>query len=149
MGRTVKKCYETAYDTIFPERNQKSFWVPPAYQTAFSVELKTQLKECIGNDYIGAYATKIIISKQKIVDNLQDSDVKKILNNEAIKKISETKQLNDLTGFERDRFISELIKLNPEIDYAEVLEQAKKKKKQEFKRLQKEYQLSKKNIQRE
>lgn len=149
LGETVKKCYETAYDTIFPKRNKKSFWVPSTYQTAFSLELKTQLKECIGNEYIGAYATKVIISKQTIVDNLRNSDVKKILNNEAMKKISETKQLNELTGFERDRFVSELIKLNPEIDYQEILRQAEKKQKQEYKRLQKEYQLSKKNTQRD
>ena len=149
LGKTVKKCYETAYDTIFPKQNQKSFWIPLAYQAAFSVKLKTQLKECIGNEYIGAYATKVIIRKQNVVDNLQDSDVQKILNNEAMKKISETKQLNELTGSERDRFISELIKLGPPIDYKEVLEQSKKKKKQELKRLQKEYQLSKKDTQKD
>lgn len=129
LEQTVKDCYNEAYENIFPNSKKSSSWIPPDYQYAFSLELRKCMKKHIGEEYIGAYKVKVITSLCKVEDTLKDNDVRTVLNDEAVKKLKTTKQLNDITGTERENFISELIKTNPSISYKDLLKQAQERKK--------------------
>ena len=71
----------------------------------------------------------MITSLCRVENTLKDSDVQTVLNDEAVKKLKTTKQLNNLTGTERENFISELIKRNPSISYKDLLVQAQERRK--------------------
>ena len=128
LERSVKECYNEAYERIFPNSKNSSSWIPPDYQNAFSFELRKSLKNHIEKEYIGAYKVKVITSLCRVENTLKDSDVQTVLNDEAVKKLKTTKQLNNLTGTERENFISELIKRNPSISYKDLLVQAQERR---------------------
>ena len=75
-----------------------------------------------GGEFDGGFQVNVLTPNVKgIKEMLTLYESEQILNQEAQRKIKETKQLNYLTGYDRDRLIKEIISRPPSIDYQSII----------------------------
>lgn len=139
------KTYQDARKATLPEELQESAWIPPEYMTRFREELERETRYVFGPEYITIFQTVIIRSTKAIVESTI-KNCKKILNDESIRKISETRQLNQLTGFQREKLLDEVIALNPQVNYDLIISQNEKEQWERYKQMQEERRKIKKGI---
>lgn len=124
-----KKCQQIFYRAIEATPNVpndwKGEWLPLTTYNELKKHIRIIAKEMLadeGWDNVRTVNLIIPVRDKELLLN-QIKNVEKILNDESKRKIKETKQLNHLTGFEREIAVSELIDINTQIDYLQFLEE--------------------------
>ena len=124
-----KKCQEIFAQAIKHTQGVSKDWSGEWLPYLTYCELKRQVRiftqQILSEEKWDNVRTVNVIIPVQNADILQDSldKVEKILNDESKRKIKETKQLNHLTGFEREMAIDELIDIHTHVDYIQLLEE--------------------------
>lgn len=118
IEQRVNGCYNQALESL---GLGGSGYIPTHFKGAFNNTFNGLIKEEFNGDYDGGYKTKIIVpADPKRVKRF--ANVKDELNQEAQRKIQNTKQLDYLTGIERKRLLDEIISMTPSVGYRELIE---------------------------
>lgn len=122
-----KKCQEVFAKAILSTPNVPKDWKGEWLPTTVYNELKKQIKiwakiilKNEGWDNIRSINVIIPVQNTELLQT-QIKNIEKILNSESKRKIHNTKQLNHLTGFEREVAVDELIDVDTQIDYLQLL----------------------------
>ena len=134
MEKRILKCYHETYCQLgfAPSKEDEAFpWIPNVYQEMFHNVFATKIKaEFKDQMIINAFRANIITIGKNIVDRALES-AKKELNEKAVDMIKSTRQLNEYTGYEREKLILEIIKVPPSIIYKPIVEKQKEQDKLE------------------
>lgn len=134
MERIVLGCYRAAYEELGLKFEPKRRWVPnglkPKFYDAFDEALKNnqQLERMFHSQHLvvaGGYRANVITPNGKDIEATLNQYNNTIINTEAQRKIHTTKQLNQLTGDQRNRLIQEIIATPPSVRYYELIESSK------------------------
>lgn len=124
-----KKCQEVFAKAILSTPDVPKDWKGEWLSVTTYNELKKQIRNWAkiilaeeGWDNVRTINVIIPVQNKEILLT-QITKVEKILNSESKRKIKNTKQLNHLTGFEREIAVDELIDIDTQIDYLQLLEQ--------------------------
>ena len=104
-------------------KNWKGEWLPPTVYEELQRQVRFWAKKIfVEEGWDNVRTVNVIIpvqNKELLKDSI--SKVEETLNKESQRKIQNTKQLNHLTGFEREIAVEELIDIHTQVDYLSLL----------------------------
>ena len=117
------ECQRKAYYSLNLMYDEKHMWVPRNMKYQYQATFDREIKKEFGMAFDGGYQVNVITPNEKGMEEILSAyESEQIVNKEAQNKIAKTKQLNYLTGFERDRLIKEIIARPAPIDYMSLIE---------------------------
>lgn len=134
IEKECQKIYESVYNNFMPDKMSNGQFYNRAGYNKFNSEIQRAIRENFNNEYCDL--KKVIILrfpdkewiKEKLIKTYAELESFQELNDESIRKIQATKQLNKFTGEERDKFIEVNMSLNPPISFKEELKKLKEKR---------------------
>ncbi len=93
-------------------------WIPQGMKAQYQAQFDREVYMAFDGEYVGAFQVNVLTPNTRgIKEILTAYESEKIVNEEAQRKIKETKELNYLTGEVRERIVEEIIKRPVEINY--------------------------------
>lgn len=134
IEKECQKIYESVYNNFMPDKMSNGQFYNRAGYNKFNGEIQRAIRENFNNEYCDL--KKVIILrfpdkewiKEKLIKTYAELESFQELNDESIRRIQATKQLNKFTGEERDKFIEVNMSLNPPISFKEELKKLKEKR---------------------
>lgn len=120
--KDIMECQRQAYIKLNLKYDKTHRWIPPAMKTLYQSQFDKEILNMFGGEFDGGFQVNVLTPNVKgIKEILTLYESEQMLNQEAQRKIKETKQLNYLTGYDRDRLIKEIISRPPSIDYQSII----------------------------
>ena len=120
--KDIMECQRQAYIKLNLKYDEVHRWVPSGMKAQYQSQFDKEIKEAFDGEFDGGFQVNVLTPNVKgIKEMLTLYESEQILNQEAQRKIKETKQLNYLTGYDRDRLIKEIISRPPSIDYQSII----------------------------
>lgn len=128
LEKEIMECQRQVYMKLNLRFSNSQKWVPadirPQYYLLFDKEITGHFE----GKYCGAYVVHVLSPNHfGIKETLSAYESAKQVNTEAQRKISVSKELNYLTGYERDKLVKEIIARPPSVSYKKILEEEKEK----------------------
>lgn len=124
--KDIMECQRQAYIKLNLKYDEAHRWVPTGMKSQYQSQFDKEIQKAFDGEFDGGFQVNVLTPNVKgIKEILTIYESEQILNQEAQRKIKETKQLNYLTGYDRDRLIKEIISRPPSIDYQSILQQIK------------------------
>lgn len=122
--KDIMECQRQAYIKLNLKYDKVHRWVPVGMKAQYQTQFDKEISKAFNGEFDGGFQVNVLTPNVKgIKEILTTYESEQMLNQEAQRKIKETKQLDYLTGYDRDRLIKEIIMRPPSIDYQVVLEQ--------------------------
>lgn len=121
LEQSVMECQRQAFLKLNLQFSKDRRWIPPhmkaQYQALFDKEIRG-----LEGDYIGSFEVNVLTPNTfGIKETLSAYESEQLVNTEAQRKIQATKELNYMTGYEREQLIKEIIARPPSINYQELI----------------------------
>lgn len=121
LEQSVMECQRQAFLKLNLQFSKDRRWIPPhmkaQYQALFDKEIRG-----LEGDYIGSFEVNVLTPNTfGIKETLSAYESEQLVNAEAQRKIQATKELNYMTGYEREQLIKEIIARPPSINYQELI----------------------------
>lgn len=122
--KDIMECQRQAYIKLNLKYDKVHRWVPVGMKAQYQTQFDKEISKAFNGEFDGGFQVNVLTPNVKgIKEMLTTYESEQMLNQEAQRKIKETKQLDYLTGYDRERLIKEIIMRPPSIDYQVVLEQ--------------------------
>lgn len=121
--KEIMECQRQAYIKLNLKYDEVHRWVPPGMKTQYQSQFDKEIQSAFDGEFDGGFQVNVLTPNVKgIKEILTTYESEQMLNQEAQRKIKETKQLNYLTGYDRDKLIKEIISRPPSIDYQSIIQ---------------------------
>lgn len=121
--KEIMECQRQAYIKLNLKYDEVHRWVPPGIKTQYQSQFDKEIQSAFDGEFDGGFQVNVLTPNVKgIKEILTTYESEQMLNQEAQRKIKETKQLNYLTGYDRDKLIKEIISRPPSIDYQSIIQ---------------------------
>lgn len=121
--KEIMECQRQAYIKLNLKYDEVHRWVPPGMKTQYQSQFDKEIQSAFNGEFDGGFQVNVLTPNVKgIKEILTTYESEQMLNQEAQRKIKETKQLNYLTGYDRDKLIKEIISRPPSIDYQSIIQ---------------------------
>lgn len=122
--KDIMECQRQAYIKLNLKYDEVHRWIPPGMKALYQSQFDKEIFNMFDGEFDGGFQVNVLTPNVKgIKEILTLYESEQMLNQEAQRKIKETKQLNYLTGYERNRLIKEIISRPPSIDYQSIIMQ--------------------------
>ncbi len=122
--KNIMECQRQAYLKLNLKYDEVHRWVPVGMKAQYQTQFDKEISKAFNGEFDGGFQVNVLTPNVKgIKEMLTTYESEQMLNQEAQRKIKETKQLDYLTGYDRERLIKEIIMRPPSIDYQVILEQ--------------------------
>lgn len=122
VEQKIIECQRQAYIKLGLIYDSQHQWVPQGMKAQYQAQFDREVYMAFDGEYVGAFQVNVLTPNTKgIKEILTVYESEKIVNEEAQRKIKETKELNYLTGEVRERIVEEIIKKNLSIDYNNLI----------------------------
>lgn len=122
--KNIMECQRQTYLKLNLKYDEVHRWVPVGMKAQYQTQFDKEISKAFNGEFDGGFQVNVLTPNVKgIKEILTTYESEQMLNQEAQRKIKETKQLDYLTGYDRERLIKEIIMRPPSIDYQVVLEQ--------------------------
>lgn len=129
LEREIMECQRQVYMKLNLQFTDKKRWIPADMKPQYYAMFDKEITQHFNGEYCGAYAVHVLTPNHfGIKETLSAYESEQQVNGEAKRKIANTKELNYLTGYDRDKLIQEIIARPPSISYKKILEEEKEKK---------------------
>lgn len=126
LEQEIMECQRQVYMKLNLQFTDKKRWIPADMKAQYYAMFDKEIMQHFNGEYCGAYAVHVLTPNQfGIKETLSAYESEQQVNTEAQRKIANTKELNYLTGYERDKLIQEIIARPPSISYKKILEEEK------------------------
>lgn len=126
LEQEIMECQRQVYMELNLQFTDKKRWIPADMKAQYYAMFDKEITQHFNGEYCGAYAVHVLTPNQfGIKETLSAYESERQVNTEAQRKIANTKELNYLTGYERDKLIQEIIARPPSISYKKILEEEK------------------------
>lgn len=120
--KEIMECQRQAYIKLNLKYDEVHRWVPPGMKTQYQSQFDKEIQSAFDGEFDGGFQVNVLTPNVKgIKEILTTYESEQMLNQEAQRKIKETKQLNYITGYDRDKLIKEIISRPPSIDYQSII----------------------------
>ena len=120
--KEIMECQRQAYIKLHLKYDEVHRWVPPGMKTQYQSQFDKEIQSAFDGEFDGGFQVNVLTPNVKgIKEILTTYESEQMLNQEAQRKIKETKQLNYITGYDRDKLIKEIISRPPSIDYQSII----------------------------
>lgn len=121
--KDIMECQRQAYIKLNLKYDKVHRWVPVGMKAQYQSQFDKEISKAFNGEFDGGFQVNVLTPNVKgIKEILTTYESEQMLNQEAQRKIKETKQLDYLTGYDRDRLIKEIIMRPPSIDYQYILQ---------------------------
>lgn len=128
LEREVMECQRQVYMKLNLQFTDTKRWIPADMKSQYYTMLDKEITRHFNGEYCGAYAVHVLTPNHfGIKETLSAFESEQQVNTEAQRKIANTKELNYLTGYDRDKLIQEIIARPPSVSYKKILEEEKQK----------------------
>lgn len=128
LEREIMECQRQVYMKLNLQFTDKKRWIPTDMKPQYYAMFDKEIAQHFNGEYCGAYAVHVLTPNHfGIKETLTAFESEQQVNTEAQRKIASTKELNYLTGYDRDKLIQEIIARPPSISYKKILEEEKQK----------------------
>lgn len=128
LEREVMECQRQVYMKLNLQFTDKKRWIPADMKPQYYTMLDKEITRHFNGEYCGTYAVHVLTPNHfGIKETLTAFESEQQVNTEAQRKIASTKELNYLTGYDRDKLIQEIIARPPSVSYKKILEEEKQK----------------------
>lgn len=122
VEQKIIECQRQAYIKLGLIYDSQHQWIPQGMKAQYQAQFDREVYMAFDGEYVGAFQVNVLTPNTKgIKEILTVYESEKIVNEEAQRKIKETKELNYLTGEVRERIVEEIIKKNLSIDYNNLI----------------------------
>ena len=122
LEQNIMECQRQAFIKLNLQYDQVHRWVPIRMKAQYQAQFDREIFKAFDGDFVGAFQVNVLSPNSTgIKEILTAYESEQILNQEAQKKIKETKQLNYLTCEEIDKLIKEIISRPPSVDYKAMI----------------------------
>ena len=122
--KNIMECQRQTYLKLNLKYDEVHRWVPVGMKAQYQTQFDKEISKAFNGEFDGGFQVNVLTPNVKgIKEMLTTYESEQMLNQEAQRKIKETKQLDYLTGYDRERLIKEIIMRPPSIDYQVILEQ--------------------------
>lgn len=122
LEKDIMECQRQAFMALDLQYDAIHRWVPIGLKAQYQAQFDREVYKAFNGEFVGAYQVNVLTPNTKGIKTILTAyESEQILNQEAQRKIKETKQLNYLTGDERDKLIREIIARPMVIDYHDLL----------------------------
>ena len=120
--KDIMECQRQAYIKLNLKYDEVHRWIPAGMKVQYQSQFDKEIFHTFNGEFDGGFQVNVLTPNVKgIKEILTTYESEQLLNQEAQRKIKETKQLNYLTGYDRDRLIKEIISRPPSIDYQSII----------------------------
>lgn len=121
--KEIMECQRQAYIKLNLKYDEVHRWVPPGMKAQYQSQFDKEIQSAFDGEFDGGFQVNVLTPNVKgIKEILTIYESEQMLNQEAQRKIKETKQLNYLTGYNREKLIKEIISRPPSIDYQSIIQ---------------------------
>lgn len=122
LEQSVMECQRQAFLKLNLQFSKDRRWVPPHMKAQYQALFDKEIREQLGSDYVGGFEVNVLTPNTfGIKETLSAYESEQLVNSEAQRKIQATKELNYMTGYEREQLIKEIIARPPSINYQELI----------------------------
>ena len=124
LEQMIMECQRQTYIKLNLQYTQDRRWIPPHMKAQYQALFDKEIREQLGGQYIGGFEVNVLTPNSiGIKETLTACESEQVINSEAQRKIRATKELNYMTGYEREQLIKEIIVRPPSVNYQELIEQ--------------------------
>ena len=106
LEKDIMECQRQSYLKLNLKYDEAHRWVPAGMKSQYQSQFDKEIQMAFDGEFDGGFQVNVLTPNVKgIKEMLAAYESEKMLNQEAQRKIKETKQLNYLTGYDRDRLI--------------------------------------------
>lgn len=122
LEQKIMECQRQTYIKLNLQFTKERRWVPPHMKPQYQVIFDKEVREQFNNEYVGAFEVNVLTPNTfGIKETLSAYESERLINGESQRKIGATKELNYMTGHEREQLIKEIIARPPSINYQELI----------------------------
>ena len=122
LEQSIMECQRQAFFKLNLQFSKERRWIPPHMKAQYQALFDKEVREQLNGDYIGAFEVNVLTPNTfGIKETLSAYESEQLVNTEAQRKIQATKELNYMTGYEREQLIKEIIARPPSINYQELI----------------------------
>ena len=124
LEQNIMECQRQAFFKLNLQFSKKRRWIPPHMKAQYQFLFDKEVREQLESDYVGAFEVNVLTPNTfGIKETLSAYESEQLVNAEAQRKIKATKELDYMTGYEREQLIKEIIARPPSINYQSLLEE--------------------------
>ena len=128
LEKEIMECQRQVYMKLNLQFTGKKRWIPADMKPQYYAMFDKEIVQHFNGEYCGAYAVHVLTPNHfGIKETLSAFESEQKVNTEAQRKIANTKELNYLTGYDRDKLIQEIIARPPSVSYKKILEEERLK----------------------
>lgn len=128
LEREIMECQRQVYMKLNLQFTDKKRWIPADMKPQYYFMFDKEITQHFNGEYCGVYAVHVLTPNHfGIKETLTAFESEQQVNTEAQRKIANTKELNYLTGYDREKLIQEIITRPPSVSYKKILEEEKQK----------------------
>lgn len=122
LEKQMLECQRQTFIKLNLQYDEKHKWIPGHMKAQYQALFDQEIRLALGGDYVGGFQVNVLTPNQiGMKEILSKYESQQMLNQESQRKISSTKQLNFLTGYERERLIKEIIAMPAVVNYQQFL----------------------------
>lgn len=124
LEQRIMECQRQTYIKLNLQYTQDRRWIPPHMKGQYQALFDKEIREQLGTDYVGGFEVNVLTPNVfGIKETLSAYESEQLVNTEAQRKIQATKELNYMTGYEREQLIKEIIARPSSVNYQELIKQ--------------------------
>ena len=122
LEQNIMECQRQAFFKLNLQFSKNRRWIPPHMKGQYQALFDKEVREQLNGDYVGAFEVNVLTPNTfGIKETLSVFESEQLVNTEAQRKIQATKELNYMTGYEREQLIKEIVARPPSINYQELI----------------------------